>query len=146
MKFKSKIDWWGHLVFWGFVASAIWMTWNLFWGDRTNEGWLFVLIFWIIEFGLMIPIFTRTYYLLDPGALVVVSWIIKIRIPYGNIVSVKESKNPLSSPALSLDRLEITYHTKSPKSSFILISPKDKQAFVRLLKEKCTLRSPILQK
>ncbi|WP_409978400.1 PH domain-containing protein [Anoxybacteroides rupiense] len=41
---------------------------------------------------------------------------------------------PLSAPALSLDRLQITYG-KSGKSKFILISPKDKSLFLKQIKK-----------
>ncbi|WP_312856937.1 PH domain-containing protein [Anoxybacteroides rupiense] len=43
-------------------------------------------------------------------------------------------KIPLSAPALSLDRLQITYG-KSGKSKFILISPKDKSLFLKQIKK-----------
>ena len=57
-------------------------------------------------------------------------------IPYGSrdikdIVSVKRSYNPLSSPAASLKRLSIHYKSSS---FFLLISPAREAAFIESLK------------
>ena len=52
-------------------------------------------------------------------------------VPLATITSVKETKNPLSSPALSLDRLQISY--QSGKS--IMVSPKDKQRFISAINQ-----------
>lgn len=46
------------------------------------------------------------------------------------ISKISETYNPLSSPAASIDRLEIKYN----KSDSVLISPKDKIAFINDLK------------
>lgn len=43
-----------------------------------------------------------------------------------NIISITETRNPLSSPAASLDRLEL----KLKNSYSILISPKEKNEFI----------------
>jgi hypothetical protein len=45
------------------------------------------------------------------------------------IESIRPTHNPLSSPALSLDRLNIELHT----GRNILISPKDKSGFLQAL-------------
>ncbi|RDY61016.1 PH domain-containing protein [Flagellimonas nanhaiensis] len=52
----------------------------------------------------------------------------KIKIP--SICRIKETRNPLGSPAASLDRLEIQYGS----NGFILVSPKEKMAFIDHLK------------
>ncbi|MFQ5610075.1 MAG: PH domain-containing protein [Woeseiaceae bacterium] len=43
---------------------------------------------------------------------------------------MQPTRNPLSSPALSLDRLKITY---GPKNRKVLVSPADKESFVQAL-------------
>ena len=48
-----------------------------------------------------------------------------------NIESIKKSKNILSSPAASLDRIEIIENNKNS----ILISPKNKIEFIEELKK-----------
>ena len=140
MKFKSKIDWWVYIVFWGFIALTVWTTWGLLSGEKTSEGWMSVVISWGCTFGLIIPLFTKTYYLLGDEELFISCWIIKIHIPYGNILSVKETNNPLSSPALSLDRIRIEYNTKPAGKRSVMISPEDKQEFIHLLERKRRLQ------
>ena len=51
-------------------------------------------------------------------------------IPISSITSIRPSRNPISSPALSLRRLSIRYN----KYDEILVSPKDREAFVAALK------------
>jgi hypothetical protein len=53
------------------------------------------------------------------------------RLPLADIVEVFPTHNPLSAPAPSLDRLRINYRRKNGGMWFALISPKDKEAFVR---------------
>ncbi|MFN6378899.1 MAG: PH domain-containing protein [Flavobacteriales bacterium] len=55
----------------------------------------------------------------------------KQKIDITTIREIKETNNPLSSPAASLDRLDIRYG----RSGSVLISPKDKQKFVQALLE-----------
>ena len=49
------------------------------------------------------------------------------------IKTVTPTSNPLSSPALSLDRLQINYG----RWGSIMISPKDKEAFIQDLEKRC---------
>lgn len=55
--------------------------------------------------------------------------LIHYRIPLSSIVRVSPTRNPLSSPAWSLDRLRVDY-LKNGKVRAILISPKDKEGFL----------------
>src|SRR5258707_12255527 len=52
-------------------------------------------------------------------------------VPLDTIVEVFPTNNPLSAPAPSLDRLRINYRKKTGRKWFTLISPKDKEGFVR---------------
>lgn len=54
------------------------------------------------------------------------------RIPLASIVRVSPTRNPLSSPAWSLDRLRIDY-LKNGREKAIMISPVDKENFLREL-------------
>src|SRR5947208_987870 len=55
----------------------------------------------------------------------------RTRVALDSIVEVFPTRNPLSAPAPSLDRLRINYRKKNGKVTFALISPKDKEGFVR---------------
>lgn len=77
-----------------------------------------------------------TRYTIGPDALIVPSGIIRSSIPYQEIQAIRPSGSWLSSPALSLDRLEIAYG-----NSRTLISPLDRAGFLREL----STRVPRLQ-
>jgi hypothetical protein len=52
-------------------------------------------------------------------------------LPLDAIADVFPTRNPLSAPAPSLDRLQINYRRTNGWRKFVLISPRDKMAFVR---------------
>lgn len=85
-----------------------------------------------LVFGFVAWIFVATHYTLDKEVLMVRSGPISWRIPLADIERVKPSRNPLSSPALSMDRLEIRYGKRS-----VLISPADREGFLQDLLGKC---------
>jgi hypothetical protein len=58
----------------------------------------------------------------------------RFQVPLLEIDSVEPSRNPLSSPACSLDRLDIRY---GRGRRHILVSPRDKVAFLRALLGAC---------
>ncbi len=81
----------------------------------------------------IIFIFSTTYYQIDGRILKIrcgISYILKIDID--TIRRMSETNNPISSPAFSLDRLEIKYQ-KEQKIDTIMISPKDKDGFIKLI-------------
>jgi hypothetical protein len=54
------------------------------------------------------------------------------RIPLQEIEEIKRTRSPLSSPACSLDRIEI----KHGKSKRVMISPADKENFIKTIIQK----------
>lgn len=56
------------------------------------------------------------------------------RVEYGTIRQVKETRNPLSSAAMSLDRLQIDYLEKGVRKT-VLISTVRKKEFMNRLEE-----------
>ncbi len=81
------------------------------------------------------------YYQITDTALIIRSGILCWKIPLERIIEVTHSTSPLSSPALSLDRLEVKYW-KGSRSRSVLISPGDKESFMGDL----ALRSPGLER
>jgi membrane protein YdbS with pleckstrin-like domain len=69
-----------------------------------------------------------TRYELHPEELVIRSGVARYRIPYRDLREVRPTRNPLSAPAWSLDRLKIVRNT-----GYALISPSDKPRFLREL-------------
>lgn len=89
-----------------------------------------VVVFYILlVFAVALPM----KYDLSPARLDIrAGWLLRVTIPIRDIVSVHPTNNPLSSPAMSLDRLEIRYYRGGSERS-VMISPLDKEAFLREL-------------
>ncbi|OQB11686.1 MAG: hypothetical protein BWY17_03587 [Deltaproteobacteria bacterium ADurb.Bin207] len=87
-----------------------------------------------IYIGLVLPI----RYGLDATRLVVRFGLVRQQIELNDISSVQPTNNPLSSPALSLDRLQITYGKGGTKT--VMISPRDRAQFLDILAERANLR------
>lgn len=72
-----------------------------------------------------------TTYTIDNNRLIVrFGFLYRETIEISEVKSIRESNNPLSSPASSLDRLEIKYG----RSGSVLVSPKKKLEFIETLK------------
>lgn len=80
----------------------------------------------------IIHTFVTTEYTIDCGNLKVRSGLFFNKvIDIESIKKVVETKTPLSSPALSIDRIEVFYN----KFDSIIISPKDKMGFIEQLRK-----------
>ncbi len=90
-----------------------------------NAQWLGVLVLTIITL-LIYMLFKTTYYTIDENKLIIRSFfIINKKVDIQSITKVSETRNPISAPAASLDRLEVISTMDSE-----LISPKDKKGFI----------------
>ena len=83
----------------------------------------------VIGAGLPAWLLASTTYTIGSESLLVRSGPFKWKVPLGEISSVEPTRNPLSSPALSLDRLHIKYG----RGQEVMISPKDKATFIEEL-------------
>lgn len=71
-------------------------------------------------------IFLNTYYIIDGDKLIVKSsFLINIKILIVDITKIEQTRNIISSPALSLDRIEVFYEKTS-----VIISPRNKVEFI----------------
>ena len=90
-----------------------------------NAQWLGVLVLSILTL-LIYLLFKATYYIVDDNILRVrSSFIVNKKVDIQSITKVRETRNPISALAASLDRLEVI----STRGS-VLISPKNKNAFI----------------
>jgi hypothetical protein len=122
MRFYSKKDWWLSLLIWfpmGFAFLSVW-TGSTVW-PRVLISVLVLFIGWI---------WLATYYEVREDVLIVRCGPMSERISINVITHIKKTRNPLSSTALSIDRLELRYG----RSGYVLISPKDQGEFVEMLK------------
>ncbi len=127
VKFQGKVDLWAWallifvnvLVLWSVIPSA---------GGGKEEiaSVLLALVVLLLVDLLMVPMYFRNYIYLGETEMVIVFGIIKKRIRYQNIELLEETHNPLSSLAMSLDRIYI--HTNSGDD--VLVAVKEKQAFI----------------
>lgn len=122
--YKSKIDTWLLLVLVSVMAISAYACADVI-QSRAGLWPLFV----IAGLGIIVPLWLLlgTQYLLEAEQLTVRAGPFKWRIPLAEITKIAPTRNPLSSPALSLDRLRIEYG----RGKFVLVSPRDKEQFVR---------------
>lgn len=123
--YPSKISWW-ILIFVGVVI--IFSIYTLY-TQKADYIEYFPLI---AVAGFVYYAFTSTKYIIDGNLLVIKStFLINRKIDILTITQIKETNNPLSAPAASLDRLKITYGD----GYWTLVSPKDKEAFLLHIKK-----------
>ena len=128
-RFVSKRDAWLVAVLWGAslvdVAVATW----LLLGAAQAPAFVAPLLLAAAYF--QVQVLYATDYTLEGSELVIRAWLFRWRVPLAAIDSIEPSRNPLSSPACSLDRLLVCYGKKR-----IMISPDDKPGFLRALAQR----------
>jgi hypothetical protein len=78
-------------------------------------------------------IFLTTYYQIEGNTLKIRCGLtLNLKIDIGSIKRISETNNPLSSPATSIDRLELKF-LKNGKIDTVMISPKDKSGFIKMV-------------
>jgi membrane protein YdbS with pleckstrin-like domain len=127
--FPSKIDrWLAYTLVGAGILSTVACIPILFTPDPRH--WLILIVPVITCVALPYWLFTTTKYTVGTDELLIRSGPFWWRVPIKDIVSITPTRNPLSSPALSLDRLEINYG----KNTSIMVSPLDKEGFIEALR------------
>ncbi|NLO40018.1 MAG: PH domain-containing protein [Ruminiclostridium sp.] len=128
MRYNSKKDWWIGIIIWVPMAFGLYETaYEAFAGELS---FIFFILFALLV-GFVAWIWFGTYYVFEEESLIIKCGPIKEFVPFKKIISVKKTRNPLSSVALSIDRIEITY------GSIVLISPVKKEEFLAELRKRC---------
>lgn len=96
-------------------------------GSPAEAMWLMFAALLIV--ALIGSLLIRTYYVVEGNTLRIVSGPFSWKVAIDQIESVKATRNPLSSPALSLDRLRIRYG----KGRRIMVSPADRSGFLKAI-------------
>lgn len=125
-QFKSRIDRWIFVLLIVVIIVQIVAVGSAAIQARDpllTTGMIFLMIGVV---GLMVWLLLGTHYTVDRGVIKVVSGPFRWKVPIDQITSVTATKSPLSSPALSLDRICIRYG----KRRRIMISPADRAAFL----------------
>ena len=127
MTYKTKIDWWLMFLIAGMVALC-------------GGGGTFLMVqrgLWVegiagigVALGIM-GLTLPTRYRLHPDRLEIRAGLFRWRIGLSSIRTVRYSTNPLGAPAWSLARLRIAYDKPNGKKTFVLISPRNREGFMR---------------
>jgi hypothetical protein len=132
MRFKSKIDVPVSILIWGTVLVVLAAAFMAPRGARAAAYPISLCVIFILVW-----IYFGTYYELREDHLLCRSGPFRERIPYGNIRSVKPSRNLFSSMALSSQRIEIKQRGRGFFTGTTYISPVDRERFIELLKSRC---------
>ena len=125
--YKSKKDRWLVIVSWFAIAVILISIFFLLMSTGFTK---YNIIYTASMLLLVVFVFyclNSTSYLLKDDELVVSCFFFKWKIPLSSIKEIFPTNNPLSSPALSLDRLNIVYGNEK----HIMISPEDKTVFLQ---------------
>ena len=137
--FKSKRDTWIVVLIWAGALIAIFGAVEQFSTDAPLLPRAGMLVLLGSAAAVMIWILYSTDYTISEQTLLIRCGPFRYRVPLLQIDSVKPSRNPLSSPACSLDRLLIKWDDGRKK---VLISPSRKREFLQELIRRCSQLKP----
>lgn len=128
-RFASKVDAWILAVFVAVVVIQIIALAAAMAETGETTGILVGAAVLLLTVVLFVWLLRGTYYEVGNGTLRIVCGPFRQRIEISDITAIEPTRSPLSSPALSLDRLRIRHG----KLRRILVSPADKRGFIRAL-------------
>lgn len=134
MKFRSKIDWWLLLIFVVITANILMKIYEANYHYSLASNFPHLVIYSLVILVIWLPIF-NTYYVVENNTLIIKSLVFRWKINIDDITEIEPTHNPLSSPALSLDRLKI-YYMKNGEITSVMISPKDKERFFQAINKR----------
>ncbi len=130
--YESKRDGWIVFLLWVAVIAMLIAAGNL-WGTRVPFAFrLLMSVLMTLMAAFVLWVLYGTRYILTDKTLTVKSGPFRWVIDLEAISDIYPTRNPLSSPACSLDRLHIRYR---PNPSGLMISPLAKEGFLRDLVE-----------
>ncbi len=133
MKYPSKKDWWLGLILFGATGYGAYISTYALLSEKADLlGILITIIINLTLIAFISWLWFTTYYVLEEKELIIRCGPIHKRIPYREISSAHKTLNPISSPALSLKRINITY-----QFGMALISPKNRDEFLQELSKRC---------
>lgn len=130
-KFYSKKDWWVLAFLICMTGLLVQLLLSMQAKGNISAYPLHTATYILTIFVLWWPIF-NTRYIVANGKLTIKCMFLKWHIQLDQILKVEKTTNSVASPALSLDRLKLEY-TQDGKNKFIIISPRNKQAFCQAL-------------
>jgi hypothetical protein len=128
-RFKSKVDSWIKVLMGAVIVVQILAIGSAVFQAGDPRATTAMILIGVAVVGLMIWLTLATYYIVDRGTLKIVAGPFRWKVRIDEISAVEATRSPLSSPALSLDRLRIRYG----KNRRIMVSPADKAAFLKAI-------------
>jgi len=128
-RFNSKVDRWLMIVLVASIVIDIAALIAIIFAIRDPLILTLCIVMLLGTAVLIASILVATYYTVDKQTLRIVSGPFRFRVSLDDIHSIKATGNPLSSPALSLDRIMITYGNNRK----IMVSPADRRGFLRAI-------------
>lgn len=125
--YPSKRDWWLMVILWGTVIAMVVGTIAVLRAPEPVKTKIGIVVIFVATGAFIVWTLLGTCYVLSDERLVVRSGPFRWRIALDAIHAVEPSRSPLSSPALSLDRLRIRYGLRHQS---VLISPDEQQQFL----------------
>ena len=130
--YRSKIDWWLGILLGGTMVLMVYIVIEpLIHGEGIQLGMTIVSVITLL---IVLPLFFIKYTFYSTHLLISCGIYGKERVEYHLIRQMKETKNPISSAAMSLDRLQIDYMEKGYHQT-VLISPVRKKEFIHRLEQ-----------
>lgn len=128
LRFVSARDTWLVVVLWlsvGMLAASVVPVLREPLAGAFRAGYVLLAV---ASGAFMLWVLYGTYYVLEPDALRVRSGPFRWQVRWDQITEVVPSRNPLSSPACSLDRLQIRF---AGSRWGMLVSPEDRPRFLQ---------------
>ena len=129
--FYSKVGWWYYALI---ALMGGWMVY-LFWVKEILVAFLFMAIT-----SFMIKMLTGMRYIITSEDKLVIEYgltfLKPIEIPLSDIVKIERKFNPLSSPALSMDRIEVYFRTTNTEMRSVCISPKNREEMIKVFQKR----------
>ena len=130
--YRTKIDWWLGILLGGTIVMLLYIVIEpLLQGEGMRLGMTIISVITLI---IVLPLFFIKYTIYSTHLLISCGIYGKERVEYHLIRQMKETKNPISSAAMSLDRLQIDYMEKGYHQT-VLISPVRKKEFIHRLEQ-----------
>lgn len=130
--YRTKIDWWLGILLGGTMVLMLYIVIEpLIHGEGIQLGMTIVSVITLL---IVLPLFFIKYTFYSTHLLISCGIYGKERVEYHLIRQMKETKNPISSAAMSLDRLQIDYMENGYHQT-VLISPIRKKEFIEKLEQ-----------
>lgn len=128
--YASKKDWWIVLLVLFAIVMMLIAGFDLLQSGEAPLMKYGLSVFCFLVAGLCAWMLFGTRYVLNREEVRIACGPIRFRVRLLDIVEIYPTRNPLSSPALSLDRLMI----RTGKWRGVMISPQDREGFMRRLR------------